>query len=84
MASAMSNTFCVDNKMQSEITKNMFLNEEYADFFFLFNEDGAWKRISAHKAVLAATSDVLATMLKNEWKEKHVVEIDGSSFDVFK
>lgn len=83
MASSTSSAFSVDNTVSSETTKNMFLNECFADFQFFFNEDGVRKEIPAHKAVLAAASDVFASMLNGQWKEDNEVEIVDASFDAF-
>lgn len=66
-----------------EISKKMFHNKNFADFHFLFNEDGIRKQVPAHKAILTAASDVFATMLNGDWDEENEVEIDDTSSAAF-
>lgn len=59
------------------------MNENFADFHFVFNENGVRKWIPAHKAILATLSDVFAIMLNEQWNEKNEAEITATSSSVF-
>lgn len=72
----------IKNEVNGDVGKRMFLNEDFADFHFLFEEEGT--RIPGHKAILAAGSDVFATMLNGSWAEENETKIDDVSGDAFK
>lgn len=74
-----------ENNVLSTIGEKLFLNEEFADFHFIFkSSDGPSHRIPAHKIFLAAASDVFQVMFNNSWLEKKYVNIVDASVSEFK
>lgn len=69
----------------STIGKNLYMNEETADFYFIFEvTKGKYLRIPAHKLLLIAASDVFRTMFNGTWKEKNEVQIVDALPSAFK
>ncbi|XP_055301659.1 uncharacterized protein LOC129568118 [Sitodiplosis mosellana] len=66
------------------IGTKLYLNSELADVHFVFGANDDYERVSAHKMLLMAASDVFATMFNGTWKEKDEVEITDASVAVFK
>lgn len=82
---ARSSDLSIDNEVIADVGTNIFLNDSFADLHFSFGEaDDCQQRIPAHKAILAAASNVFATMLNGEWKEQNEVQIVDATFDAFK
>lgn len=65
----------------STIGRKLYLNDDYADFHFIFAQG---ERIPAHKLILANVSDVFQVMFNGSWKEKVDVEIVDATADAFK
>ncbi|XP_043282322.1 speckle-type POZ protein-like B [Venturia canescens] len=63
--------------------KTMYDAKIFSDITFVFDDDG--KELTAHKAILAAQSEVFQVMFSSDMKEKHTgrVEIDDIRSEVF-
>lgn len=68
----------------SRIGQQMYLNDEYADFFFIFETDGQIERVPAHKAILATASEVFKIMFNGSWSEVNEVPIVDARCGAFK
>ncbi|XP_031626898.1 uncharacterized protein LOC116343128 [Contarinia nasturtii] len=67
------------------IGKKLYLSTELADVYFVFNpKNEPIVKVPAHKVLLAAASNVFATMFNGSWKEKNEVQIVDVSVAVFK
>ncbi|XP_055308265.1 BTB/POZ domain-containing protein 6-B-like [Sitodiplosis mosellana] len=63
-------------KVVLTIGEKLYLNEEMADFHFVFeSDDGLFERIPAHKNFLATASDVFGIMFNGTWEETKEVKI---------
>lgn len=67
-----------------DITKKLYLSEETADVYFIFNIDGKKQRVPAHKNILATGSSVFRSMFYGKFKEVGDVGIVDSSPECFK
>lgn len=76
-----------DNKVLMESGEKMYLESDIADVYFVCAaNDGTFKRIPAHKSVLAAASDVFKTMFYGELKEEgdvNVCDVTAAAFEEF-
>lgn len=79
----MENSISINNSFPAEMCNGLFLNENYADFYFVLNHKDGQKRIPAHKLVLRMTSNEFATMFNGQWIEEHEVVIKDASYDGF-
>ncbi|KAG4079069.1 hypothetical protein HA402_001724 [Bradysia odoriphaga] len=67
-----------------EIGKKLYLDAVTADVFFVTpTDDGSSKRIPAHKALLAATSDVFHTMFFGQLQEIGDVKVEDTTAAIF-
>lgn len=67
------------------IGKNLYLNDEMADFHFIFKSViGESEHIPAHKLLLVTVSDVFRTMFNDTWYKKDEVEIVDASAGAFR
>lgn len=65
--------------------EKLYLNDDFADFHFIFNsKNGQLERIPAHKVLLAISSEVFQAMFNGSWKDKNEIEINDVSSDAFK
>ncbi|XP_031639201.1 uncharacterized protein LOC116351261 [Contarinia nasturtii] len=73
------------NDIFAFIGKKLYLTTELADVHFVFKpKNEPIVRVPAHKTLLAAASNVFATMFNGSWKEKNEVQIGDVSITVFK
>lgn len=76
-------TFSSD--VATQVIKNLFLDENSADFRFVFDSDSDQPlKLPVHKIILAAVSPVFHTMFYGSLKEKEEVEIADVSYESFK
>lgn len=65
--------------------KKLYLNDEFADFHFIFKlKNDRCERVPVHKMLLANASDVFQVMFDNSWNETNEVVIVDASADAFK
>lgn len=76
-----------DNHILLDCGKKMYLDSDIADVYFVCDsEDGGFKRIPAHKSVLAAASKVFKVMFYGELKEEgdiKVCNVTAAAFEEF-
>ncbi|XP_055319526.1 BTB/POZ domain-containing protein 2-like [Sitodiplosis mosellana] len=72
------------NSASTEVTKKLYLNEEFCDIYFEFNIDDAIQKIPANKAVLAVLSPVFRAMFFGSVKEEGDVRIVDADIIAFK
>lgn len=69
----------------STFGKKLYLKDDCADFYFIFNSnDSECIKIAAHKILLTQSSSVFLTMFNGSWEENDEVEITDASVDAFK
>lgn len=74
--------FCKSG-LSVELTKKLFMDEETADVYFVFETDTDQRRIAAHKIILAKGSSVFQQMFYGVLKESGDVKIVDSSVEGF-
>lgn len=70
----------------SKLIANMYLNEEYADFHFVFEFDDYVQKVPANKTILASQSPVFNVMFYGSIKEQgdvKIVDVEVASFKEF-
>lgn len=78
MASTLMNTIA------STVNQRLYLNNDFADVYFVFNEDDETEKVPANKVILAVQSPVFNSMFFVALKETGDVEIVYASVDEFK
>lgn len=68
----------------SEASKKLYLNENFADVFFVFGVDDEIEKVPANKANLAVLSPVFEAMFYGSLTEKGDVKIADADIDGFK
>lgn len=72
-------------ELQSNISQQLYLNEEFADFHFVFQSaDGQNERVPVHKAVLATGSEIFKIMFNDSWNKVNEVPIVDARCASFK
>ncbi|XP_031631858.1 BTB/POZ domain-containing protein 1-like [Contarinia nasturtii] len=75
------------NDIFAYIGKKLYLSTELADVHFVFKpKNEPIVRVPAHKTLLAAASNVFATMFNGSWKEKNevlIVDVSAAVFEEF-
>lgn len=74
----------IERSISGAISK-MYQTDQFKDIKFVFGEDGK-KSLLAHRAIIAARSDVFLSMLTHDTKEKQegVIRLKDTRSDVFK
>lgn len=76
-------TFASD--VAARATKQLFLDENSADFHFVFNSNSSEPmKLPAHKIILSTVSPMFRAILNGPLKGKNELEILDASFQVFK
>lgn len=72
-------------KVLQTIGQKLYLNEQMADFHFIFeSDDGIIDRIPAHKNFLVSASDIFEIMFNGTWEETNKVNIVDASPSAFR
>lgn len=75
----------VTNSQLAGARENSYLNEKYADVFFLCNDNNATeRRIPAHRPILASSSKKFDSLFDEMCTEEKEIKIVDATFDVFK
>lgn len=72
------------NSAATEVTKRLYLNEEFCDIYFEFKIDEEIHKIPANKSVLAVLSPVFSAMFFGSVKEEGNVRIVDADMMAFK
>lgn len=72
------------NTIASTVNQRLYLNNDFADVYFVFNEDDETEKVPANKVILAVQSPVFNSMFFGALKETGDVEIVYASVDEFK
>lgn len=71
-------------KSMANAIQNLYMNDETADFYFIFEGDDEEHCVPAHKIILASGSPVFHAMFHGTLKEKTEVKIKDASVKGFK
>lgn len=74
----------VKNTAAFDACEKLYLNEEFADVYFVFEFDGDIQKVPANKLKLAVLSPVFKTMFYGSLKEGKEVRIKDADADAFK
>lgn len=72
------------NTIPSTVNQRLYLNNDFADVYFVFNEDDETEKVPANKVILVVQSPVFNSMFFGALKETGDVEIVYASVDEFK
>lgn len=74
----------LDNKSVLRTISELYLNTEIADISFVFEIDGQYQELSAHKFLLAAASPVFHRMFFGPLKQDRFLKITDTTIDGFR